>query len=296
MTQPTHHSRPLIFGEVLFDCFPDGNRVLGGAPFNVARHLHGFGLSPHFVSALGTDANGDAVLATMRDWGMDSSGVQRDPHHPTGQVTVSLADGQPSYAILPDQAYDYVTAPQAPPDIALIYHGSLALRRQASRSTFAGLQVASAAPVFVDVNLRDPWWDAASVSTMLDGARWCKLNDLELASLSGPDDPVAAAQRLIQRHGLDLVFVTLGAAGAMALGADGASHRIAPAGDVKVVDTVGAGDAFASVLIAGLLLGWPVPQTLERAQRLASVICGLRGALPSDAGLYAALLADWVDR
>ena len=32
---------PVVFGEVLFDCFPDGSAVLGGAPFNVAWHLHG---------------------------------------------------------------------------------------------------------------------------------------------------------------------------------------------------------------------------------------------------------------
>ncbi len=40
------HGVPVIFGEVLFDCFSDGNSVLGGAPFNVAWHLQAFGLSP----------------------------------------------------------------------------------------------------------------------------------------------------------------------------------------------------------------------------------------------------------
>ena len=44
-----------IFGEVLFDCFPDGREVLGGAPFNVAWHLHAFGQSPVFVSRVGDD-------------------------------------------------------------------------------------------------------------------------------------------------------------------------------------------------------------------------------------------------
>ena len=37
-------ARAIIFGEVLFDTFPDGTAVLGGAPFNVAWHLQGFGL------------------------------------------------------------------------------------------------------------------------------------------------------------------------------------------------------------------------------------------------------------
>ena len=37
-----------VFGEVLFDVFPDGKQVLGGAPFNVAWHLQAFGIAPYF--------------------------------------------------------------------------------------------------------------------------------------------------------------------------------------------------------------------------------------------------------
>ena len=51
-------SRPCIFGEVLYDHFPDGSRVLGGAPFNVAWHLQAFGLAPRFISRVGDDAEG----------------------------------------------------------------------------------------------------------------------------------------------------------------------------------------------------------------------------------------------
>ena len=49
---------PCIFGEVLYDHFPDGQRVLGGAPFNVAWHLQAFGQAPRFVSRVGHDAEG----------------------------------------------------------------------------------------------------------------------------------------------------------------------------------------------------------------------------------------------
>ena len=44
-----------IFGEVLFDHFPDGSRVPGGALFNVAWHLQAFGQSPRFVSRISSD-------------------------------------------------------------------------------------------------------------------------------------------------------------------------------------------------------------------------------------------------
>ena len=49
-------TRLCVFGEVLFDHFPDGRRVLGGAPFNVAWHLQAFGEAPRFISRVGADA------------------------------------------------------------------------------------------------------------------------------------------------------------------------------------------------------------------------------------------------
>ena len=61
-------ARLCIFGEVLFDHFADGKRVLGGAPFNVAWHLQAFGEAPHFISRVGDDAEGDEIQAAMRDW------------------------------------------------------------------------------------------------------------------------------------------------------------------------------------------------------------------------------------
>lgn len=285
--------RPLIFGEVLFDAFPDGSRVLGGAPFNVAWHLRALGLDPLLVSRVGADDAGDEVLRAMHDWQLDASGVQRDPDHPTGRVAVTLEGGQPAYDILPDQAYDHIAAPLAPFPAALVYHGTLALRAQDSRRALDALCADSGAPVFVDVNLRDPWWDAGSVGERLDAARWCKLNEHELTTLAGSGEPVAAARRLIARHDLSQLFVTLGAAGAFASGEDGLLAEATPEAPTAVVDTVGAGDAFAAVLIAGLLGGWPVAVTLRRAQQLASGICGLRGAVPQGTDLYRSMLRRW---
>ena len=54
-----------VFGEALFDHFPDGSRVLGGAPFNVAWHLQAFGLSPRFISRIGDDPPGHEITALM---------------------------------------------------------------------------------------------------------------------------------------------------------------------------------------------------------------------------------------
>ena len=87
--------RPLIFGEVLFDHFPDGTAVLGGAPFNVAWHLHAFGLRPLMISRIGNDELGGRVQEAMQKWGMDCSGMQiRHCTHPTGTVQVTFQDGR----------------------------------------------------------------------------------------------------------------------------------------------------------------------------------------------------------
>ena len=69
-------SQLCVFGEVLFDHFPDGRRVLGGAPFNVAWHLQAFGKRPHLISRVGDDAEGQEIRTAMRDWGMSEAGLQ----------------------------------------------------------------------------------------------------------------------------------------------------------------------------------------------------------------------------
>ncbi|RLJ20866.1 hypothetical protein DJ031_04880 [bacterium endosymbiont of Escarpia laminata] len=84
--------RLCVFGEVLFDHLPDGARVLGGAPFNVAWHLQAFGQSPCFISRVGRDAEGAKVKTAMTAWGMRIDTLQTDDHLPTGQVSVSIED------------------------------------------------------------------------------------------------------------------------------------------------------------------------------------------------------------
>ena len=287
---------PVIFGEALFDCFPDGTQVLGGAPFNVAWHLAAFGAAPVFVSSIGGDALGDQIERAMSNRGMSRLGLQRNPLHGTGTVQVTLSEGEPSYDIVADRAYDHIDAAALPtlPGGGLLYHGSLALRGEVSTAALRALREQTNAAVFVDVNLRDPWWDAQRVQAMIDGATWAKLNADELLLLA-PDGATVEerARLLLERHGLQLVIATLGSKGAFALDADGALGRVTPETNVQVVDAVGAGDGFASVLILSLLRGWPLQQGLDRAQAFASAMVGQRGATVDDADFYAAFVRVW---
>ncbi len=290
--------RLCIFGEVLFDHFPDGRRVLGGAPFNVAWHLQAFGLSPLFVSRVGNDAEGEEVRAAMRARGMDSGGLQTDPERATGRVSIRFDDGEPVYDIVDDCAYDAIDADEAAARAAgargLLCHGSLALRHAASRAALERLRQARPQSVFVDVNLRAPWWRREHVVELLQGASWVKLNRDELRQL-GPAaaSPRQQAGELLRAHGLDGLIVTLGADGAELLTAAGEHIEASPRGGGEIVDTVGAGDALASVMILGLCRGWPLQTALERAQDFASAIVGRRGATVAEPAFYRAFAEQW---
>ena len=293
----------VLFGEVLIDVFPD-RTVLGGAPFNVARHLRGFGLHPVLISRTGNDELRDQIINAMLDWDMDIIGIQSDPLHPTGQVAVHLNDGHHQFEILDDQAYDFIhpgitrmvelsVHPQ------LLYFGTLAQRHKVSRSALSALLRSASTPRLLDLNLRTPWYDTRILNRSMERADIVKMSIEELAMLAkilrlrGSDATVQAAE-LIKRFELDRVLVTCGKEGAWLLDKDGmqAEDRGNASGS-EVVDTVGAGDAFAAVYMVGMLLGWPIYLTMSRANEFAAAICRIHGATPQNQVFYAVFLHEW---
>ena len=148
--------------------------------------------------------------------------------------------------------------------------------------------------IFVDVNLRAPWWRKDSVNQWLSKADWVKLNQDELMQLAPPHHTMSDAMRSLQAlHDLDVLIVTCGSLGARALNRAGEFFEIAPAGQMSVVDTVGAGDAFSAVLLLGMRQGWPLALTMERAQAFASALVGRRGATVQDLGFYQTFIRAW---
>ncbi len=296
--------RPLIYGEVLFDTFPDGNEVLGGAAFNVAWHLRGFGLDPLLISRVGTDTQGERVLETMRAWGMDLRGVQFDAERPTGSVKVELEHGQPSFTILPMQAYDFIDGDAAfraleGEQFSLLYHGTLIARTSASYEVLQALRESTQLPAFVDVNLRNPWWSGEIVESTLSGARWGKMNSGELGEIVRdpvltPETTEDAARELCQRYGLEFLVITLGDAGACFISASTTACAPAPRID-NLIDTVGAGDAFSAVTLLGLSSNWPLPLVQQRALEFSAAVCQIPGATSQDNDLYTGHLARWKD-
>ena len=290
--------QPILFGEVLFDCFADGNIVLGGAPFNVAWHLQGLGVTPLLISRVGSDERGSVVLRLMREWGLPVKAMQVDADKPTGVVAVNVKDGEPSYNILPDQAYDFIDVEEARAAMrqtrgGLIYHGSLILRGETSREALQRLQADSDLPIFLDLNIRDPWWDPAHTVPVLRRATWVKLNSDELDSaMRGRFETLEAQQQaareLFVQCELQMLVVTRGAEGAFMVLPEGIVES-APVPARELVDTVGAGDGFSAVLIAGLMQGREPQQMLDQATVFASALCERRGATAQEEALYQSL-------
>lgn len=297
------HKRPVIFGEVLFDHFPDGSRVLGGAPFNVAWHLRGFNSNPLVISAVGDDAEGREVLERMTSWDLMTHGVQSDPTHPTGRVTATVVDGENHFEIAPGQAWDSIHAGPAlqaasEEPAGLLYHGTLALRSGESWSTLQRLREETEAPSFIDINLRAPWWTKDKVEWCLSTADWVKLNETELAMLTST--PIESFEKcrdaaigLARHHEIEGVIVTRGARGALSIVGGKQVFESAAAPVKSLVDTVGAGDAFSAVVCLGLLQEWDHQTTLDRAAAFAADLCGIRGATTTDFGLYERHLGEW---
>lgn len=293
----------VLFGEVLADIFPDRS-VLGGAPFNVARHLKAFGQNPVLITRLGHDALRDKVMQAMSQYEMETLGVQCNNHHPTGQVRVHLTDGGHHFEILPMQAYDFIhpamvrmTALSLRP--ALVYYGTLAQRHEVSRRALKSLLRSTGAPTFLDINLRAPWYDKKTLRQSLQYADIVKLNDDELEVIAemfelSESKPENRVKKLMTQFDLQRAVITCGDEGAWQIDRDGRkTEAVVRSPIARLVDTVGAGDGFASVWILGALLGWPAAKTLERANAFAAAICGIRGALPDHADFYQPYNREW---
>ena len=278
----------LVFGEALFDCFPDGKKVLGGAPFNVAWHLQALGDHPVFISRVGDDPLGQELLTAIREWGMGTQAIQIDSAHQTGQVEVTIIANEPHYSITPNCAYDFISAEviENLPGSEILYHGTLGVRNSVSRDCLVRI-VRQDLSVFLDVNLRSPWWQRQEVFDWLEQARWVKMNEDELQQLGfAAADICESMYKLQTRFQVEQLIVTQGAKGAIVMAADGSFYQETPASVSRIVDTVGAGDGFSALFIHGLRAGWSIEQTLTVAQQFAGKVIGLRGATAMEPGFY----------
>jgi fructokinase len=298
-------ARILVLGEALIDVFPDQERI-GGAPFNVARNLAALGAAPLFVSRIGAGPAGERVLGQMRELGMAVHGVQRDREHLTGRVQVKLEDGQPSYFIEPDAAWDWMDEGAAIACVraarpSMAYFGTLAQRSPASRAAIRASLSASPAQRLLDLNLRGVAGEREISRESLELAEVLKLNEDELRALGEWFAPTlagneaAVAHGLVSEYRLQRLVVTRGERGWSCYQADSRRVLEGPSPRVTVVDAVGAGDAFAAVMLLGEMRGWSLESTLLRAAEFAARVCTFHGAFDPASPIYAEASSRWAE-
>ena len=304
-------STTIVFGEALVDDFAT-EQVVGGAPFNVARHLSAFMAPQLMITRVGADQNGATIQAEFERFAMSQAGLQRDAIEETGRVIVERGPKGHRFVIVPNQAYDYIAREYALAaaktfEPGAFYFGTLAQRSERSRGTLKALLSSTRGTRFLDVNMRDGQVDERIVSDSLHAADIAKVNEDELQALFGwyfqlgPNDPPMAAGEtrsacgaLLQMFGLQALIVTLGHRGSVYFGAGGITidTRDTPAPPF-VIDTVGAGDAFSAIFLLGRARGWPLALTLARANEFAGAICAIPGAVPRDLGFYDKWMTRW---
>ena len=284
----------LCLGEVLWDLFDDGRR-LGGAPLNFGAHAHRLGHPVMLLSALGADELGDEAAKEISALGLNTSLLRTTARYATGTARVRLGPGgAPEFTVTRPAAYDAVefsaadlaylqqSAPeQSAP--AWLYYGTLFAStvggKQALEKLLAALPGTRA---FYDLNLRPGSDSPTLVRQLLERADVVKLNESELQrvhSFAGlPSDVESFCRAAVERWGWSAVGVTLGDRGCAVLA--GGQYVEAATYPVEVIDTVGAGDAFAAAFLHGLSQNWPAAEIAAFANRIGAWVAGCPGAIP----------------
>ena len=286
----------LVIGEILFDLFPNYRR-LGGAPFNFAYHLKNFGFDVRFVSKLGMDDAGKEILRKLELAQFNLDDIQIDEVHPTGSVNVQLDNhGGPRFDIISDVAYDYIDFIPEKHSILIdtaqmVYFGTLVQRSKAGRENLQAF-ISHNEPEtlnFYDINLRPGCYSNVTIEKSLSKTDILKLNSEELDTLRqmlflniNKDELV---NHLMEKYTISSVSLTKGELGSELFTEQGCFIS-EPAEAITVADAVGAGDAYAAMLAAGLLKKWRPEEILERALLFASRVCEIKGAIPESASFY----------
>lgn len=293
----------LVFGEALADVFPD-QVILGGAPFNVARHLAQLGCRTHLMSGLARDDLGQAIVENAAHYGVELGLTALDCKTPSGRVTVQLSDnGGHQFQIDSPSAWDFIQNTPAAwllehPLQAVVY-GTLALRGQQSRLALDDLlrqirsmPVRSRPLVVCDFNWRSGHTPMEVAVEFAVQADWLKLSEEEwslLAQHLSLDESEPDA--LLDLYSIQQLIITRGAEGYVCYGKTLKEEDLicieGPAAPIKhLADTVGAGDSFLACTLSAHLRGWPLHSALAEAATFASAICGVRGAVPPNLDFY----------
>ncbi len=249
----------------------------GGKGANAAAAAARAGATVVFVSAVGDDADGERAIATLRAEGVGVDAVAVRDDAPTGAaLIVTDAEGANLIAVaagangrVDPEHVARSLAELATTDVVLV---SAEIPDAAIAAAVGAGAQTGAATVLDPAPARPSLLEAARIGAILTP------NESEALELTGCTDVEEAARHLAALTGRAAV-VTLGAAGCL-VADSGAVTRLAATPADPIVDTVGAGDAFAGGLAAALARGEPLEKAVKAALGAAAASLGYAGARP----------------
>lgn len=276
----------VCFGEVLWDVFPNHKKI-GGAPLNGALRLKSFNNKVSLISSVGDDENGKKLLDYISSHHVDISGIQINKDFKTGKVKVMLNEkGSASYDIKYPRAWDNIQLTEGAKTLvkssdAFIF-GSLSARDDISRDTLLKLIELAKYKIF-DVNLRAPYYTKELLLDLMNQSDFIKFNDEELYEISKylgskfnslEQNITFISQVTNTPH----ICVTKGEHGAILLYDDVFYYNSGY--QIKVVDTVGAGDSFLASLLDKLLKKTNPQTAINFACAVGALVTNNEGANP----------------
>ena len=248
----------VAFGELLWDHFPDGQKI-GGAPLNLVYRVNTLGDQGYLISRIGEDEEGADALKMLDKLKISGEYIQVDPVFPTGSAYVRVgSEGRPDYAIAPDQAFDHI---EITPEILrlmaeadCICYGTLVQRAGISKNTLR--EIIAAAPTalkYLDLKLRKNCYTTQIIDDSLRMAHILRVKESELYLLKNElslfeYESKSLARELINEYGLNVVLVTRSKFGAFAMDKEGTYYED-QGYVIDLVDTVGSGAAFSAAFL-----------------------------------------------
>ncbi len=261
-------------GEVVFaGAYP------GGSAANTIYALAKLGLRTGFLGAVGDDDAGRILLESFRSVGVDTSGIVIKPKTKTGRAlgfidpqgrrTLYIEPGANSLLRKADVDFSYVARTKFLHLSSFVGEEQWAIQcelvRALSPKTFISFAPGA---LLARRGLR-------TLSPVLKRTHVLFLNRRELRLLTHTDDPEIGARSLL-KAGSHIIVVTLGAEGSYVT--DGKrAYRIEAPRVRKIVDTTGAGDAFAAGFLYGLFEERELRESAELGAQLAKLAVGQLG-------------------
>lgn len=275
----------VCFGEVLWDILPSGPRP-GGAPMNVAYHLHQMGKNAILITKIGRDKEGKELTDIFSERGICTDFFQVDNRHETGKVFAQPNEfNEVVYDIVFPAAWDFIELEDKGKKLVsqseYFVYGSLVGRNKISRDClYELLEIANHR--VLDINLRAPHYSKNIVFHLLNKAETAKLNIAELELITAwcaTAKTTADRMQLIQdKFNIETVIVTRGADGAVV---NCKGQLFEHSGfKVPVEDTVGSGDAFLAAFLSSLTRNNDIGEALICASCLGAFVATQSGACP----------------